>query len=55
MMIIIRIIILYFIQISHTDDFPSTATYLSPTNKNNQVNNNIDIITEIDAQLEKEY
>ena len=27
-MIIIKIIILYFIQISHTDDFPSTGTRL---------------------------
>ena len=27
-MIIIKIIILYFIQIRHTDDFPSTGTHL---------------------------
>ena len=27
-MIIIKIIILYFIQITHTDDFPSTGTRL---------------------------
>ena len=27
-MIIINIIILYFIQITHTDDFPSTGTRL---------------------------
>ena len=27
-MIIIKIIILYFIQIRHTDDFPSTGTRL---------------------------
>ena len=27
-MIIIKIIILYFIQITHTDDFPSTGTGL---------------------------
>ena len=29
-MIIIKIIILYFIQIRHTDDFPSTGTRLVP-------------------------
>ena len=28
-MIIIKIIILYFIQIRHTDDFPSTGTRLA--------------------------
>ena len=32
-MIIIKIIILYFIQIRHTDDFPSTGTRL--VNDNN--------------------
>ena len=31
-MIIIKIIILYFIQIRHTDDFPSTGTRLVPYN-----------------------
>ena len=29
-MVIIKIIILYFIQITHTDDFPSTGTRLVP-------------------------
>ena len=32
LMIIITIIILYFIQIRHTDDFPPTGTPASPFN-----------------------
>ena len=37
LMIIIKIIILYFIQIRHTDDFPPTGTPASIFNiKNNQ-------------------
>ena len=35
-MIIIKIIILYFIQITHTDDFPSTGTRLVNNNNNRQ-------------------
>ena len=31
-MIIIKFIILYFTQITHTDDFPSTGTRLVPCN-----------------------
>ena len=34
-MIIINIIILYFIQITHTDDFPSTGTRLVISNSMN--------------------
>ena len=38
-MIIIKILILYFIQIRHTDDFPSTATRLV-------LNNNVSYFSE---------
>ena len=34
-MIIIKIIILYFIQIRHTDDFPSAGIPASPYNEHN--------------------
>ena len=34
-MIIIKIIILYFIQIRHTDDFPSAGIPASKNNNNN--------------------
>ena len=34
--IIIKIIILYFIQIRHTDDFPSAGTPASVNNTNNR-------------------
>ena len=37
-MIIIKIIILYFIQIRHTDDFPSTGTRLVKIRIMNQFN-----------------
>ena len=38
-MIIIKIIILYFIQIRHTDDFPSTGSRLVFSNSHNNINN----------------
>ena len=37
--IIIKIIILYFIRIRHTDDFPSTGIPASNNNNNNNNNN----------------
>ena len=37
-MIIIKIMILYFIQIRHTDDFPSTGI---PASKNNLVTGSV--------------
>ena len=41
-MIIIKIIILYFIQIRHTDDFPSTGI---PASNNNNSNTNFNKIS----------
>ena len=40
-MIIIKIIILYFIQIRHTDDFPSTGTRLVLDNVINLLPENV--------------
>ena len=41
LMIIIKIIILYFIQIRHTDDFPPTGTPASSNNNSNNLSYNL--------------
>ena len=52
-MIIIKIIILYFIQIRHTDDLPSTGTRLVEYNMSFQISNIHQIIIINKIQLRK--